>query len=73
MSGKRLYSAVVSDNSSNSGDEFDTRCSSGTSIFNWLHVYQTDDEEVALKKALDLSKVRFFRLMCRFILYYSIR
>ncbi len=68
MSTKRLYSVVVDDCSSNSRDKLDTRSNPGARIFNWLHAYQIDNEEVALKKALDLSKVRLFCLMCIFIL-----
>jgi hypothetical protein len=31
----------------------------GNGIFDWLHVYQHESEEVALQKSLQLSKVSF--------------
>ena len=55
---KQLYSEVVKGSSSEEELEMSKTSKSG-SIVNWLHEYQTDEEDVALEKALNLSKVRF--------------
>ena len=53
---KRLYARVVS-----SDDDLETGKTSGnSSILNWMHEYQVENEEVALRKAFDLSKVNVF-------------
>ena len=55
---KQLYSEVVK--GSSSGEELEICQTSKTgSIVNWLREYQTDEEDVALEKALASSKVRF--------------
>ena len=55
---KQLYSEVVKGSSSEEELEM-SKTSKSESIVNWLHEYQTDEEDVALEKALNLSKVRF--------------
>ena len=55
---KKLYSEVVKGSSSEEELEMSKTSKSG-SIVNWLHEYQTDEEDIALEKALNLSKVRF--------------
>ena len=53
---KRLYAGVVS-----SDDDLETGKTSGnSSIFDWMEEYQFENEEVALRKALDISKVSVF-------------
>ena len=55
---KQLYSEVVKGSSSEEELEM-CQTSKTDSIVNWLREYQTDEEDVALEKALALSKVRF--------------
>ena len=55
---KQLYSEVVKGSSSEEELEMCQTSKTG-SIVNWLGEYQTDEEDVALEKALALSKVRF--------------
>ena len=55
---KQLYSEVVKGSSSEEELEMCQTSKTG-SIVNWLREYQTDEEDVALEKALALSKVRF--------------
>ncbi len=65
---KRLYSEVLSGSSSEEDFEI-TKTSKPVSIVNWLNEYQIDEEDVALEKALGLSKVSFVS----FSLYVSIK
>ena len=58
----RLYSEVVS-GSESSGDERPS--TSRYCLFNWMKTYQTENEDVALQKAIDLSKVIYFYLLAR--------
>ena len=55
---KQLYSEVVKGSSSEEELEMCQTSKTG-SIVNWLREYQTDEEDVALEKALALSMVRF--------------
>ena len=55
---KQLYSEVVKGSSSEEELEMCQTSKTG-SIVNWLREYQTDEEDVALEKALALSKVCF--------------
>ena len=55
---KQLYSEVVKGSSSEEELEMCKTSKTG-SIVNWLREYQTDEEDVALEKALTLSKVCF--------------
>ena len=55
---KQLYSEVVKGSSSEEELEMCQTSKTGP-IVNWLREYQTDEEDVALEKALALSKVRF--------------
>ena len=59
---KRLYSDVVKANSSKdaASERLPLDPPEAGSIVNWLTEYQVEEEHVALQKALDLSKVRFF-------------
>ena len=59
---KQLYSEVVKGSSSEEELEMSKTSAKSGSIVNWLHEYQTDEEDVALEKALTLSKVRFLQL-----------
>ena len=54
----RLYSEVVSGNGSSSSSEIEEP-SETLGMVNWLEEYQTEDEHVALQKAINLSKVIF--------------
>ena len=59
MSNSRLHSEVVSGSpGESSGEEFAEGQSRQpkNSVRNWLLAYQTDREDVALEKALELSK-----------------
>lgn len=58
MMSKRLYSEVVSKGSS-SEDDSEMRTPKSGCLVNWLREYQDDEEQVALEKALELSRVRF--------------
>ena len=51
----RLYSEVVSGSSGSEDFELQKRPRGG-SLVNWLSEYQTESEEVAVKKALEMSK-----------------
>ena len=51
---KRLYSEVVS-GSESSDDE--RRDSASYPQLHWLEMYQTEDEDAALQKAINLSKL----------------
>ena len=64
----RLYSEVVSGNGSSSSSKIEERPSKTLGMVNWLEEYQTEDEHVALQKAINLSKV-IFRTSCN-IEYY---
>ena len=55
---KQFYSEVVKGSSSEEELEM-CQTSKTASIVNWLREYQTDEENVALEKALALSKVLF--------------
>ena len=62
MPNRRLYSEVVSGSSGeSSGEKFTEGQSrqSRSSVCHWLLVYQTDWEDVASEKALELSKGHF--------------
>jgi hypothetical protein len=51
MSSSKLYSDAV-----RSGSSDEDVVSPGRDIFDWLHAYQQESEEVALQKSLQLSK-----------------
>ena len=52
---KQLYLEVVKGSSSEEELKMSKTSKSG-SIVNWLHEYQTDEEDVALEKALNLMQ-----------------
>jgi hypothetical protein len=58
MSSDKLYSDAVRSGSSDE-DVASPGPDQGNGIFDWLHVYQHESEEVALQKSLQLSKVSF--------------
>ena len=64
-----MYSKVVSGNGSSSSSEIEEP-SKTLGMVNWLEEYQTEDEHVALQKAINLSKV-IFRTSCNIEYYVS--
>ena len=73
MSNRRLYSEIVLGwSGETSGEKFAEGQSRQprSSVCHWLLAYQTDREDVALEKALELSKVILFRKVIKFVLLY---